>query len=193
MHRTSLIVALGGLMLFVASAAMAQNGDYGDDDGDKSHGLGLGGRYAYVTNEATDEASHMGGVMGRLRGGALGLEAGVDYHSEDIGADTKVKSWPITVNALVYPFSIVYGLAGVGWYKTTIDYPSELGLDNDTSDDFGYQLGAGVEYPVANAVSLTGDVRWMFVDHEFSEIPDAIGNIESDSWSLNAGLLFYLR
>jgi hypothetical protein len=25
----------------------------------------------------------MGGVMGRLRGGALGLEAGVDYRSED--------------------------------------------------------------------------------------------------------------
>jgi opacity protein-like surface antigen len=104
-----------------------------------------------------------------------------------------VKSWPITLNAMVYPFSMLYGLAGVGWYKTTIDYPSELGLDNETSDDFGYQLGAGVEYPVANAVSLTGDVRWMFVDHEFSELPDAIGDIEADSWSLNAGMLFYLR
>jgi opacity protein-like surface antigen len=192
MHRSSLIVALGGIMLLVASAAMAQNGDY-DDDGDKKRGLGFGGRYAYVTNESTDEGSHMGGVMGRLRGGALGLEAGVDYRSEDHGADVKVKSWPITLNAMVYPFSMLYGLAGVGWYKTTIDYPSELGLDNETSDDFGYQLGAGVEYPVANAVSLTGDVRWMFVDHEFSELPDAIGDIEADSWSLNAGMLFYLR
>jgi outer membrane protein W len=192
MKRTSLIVALGGVMLLVASAAMAQIDDY-EDDGDKTHGLGLGGRYAYVTNQHTDEVSHMGGVMARYRGGLLGLEAGVDYRSEDIGGDIDVKSWPITANALVYPFSVVYALAGVGWYKTTIDYPALLGLDDETSDDFGYQLGVGVEAPIAKSVSVTGDVRWMFVDHEFSELPDAIGDVEADSWSLNGGLLFYLR
>ena len=193
MQKTSLIAGLGAVMLLVASTAMAQVDDYDDDDGDKARGLGIGGRYSYVTNQQTDEVSHMGGAMARLRAGLFGVEGGVDYRSEDIGGDVDVKEWPITLNALVYPFSMLYGLAGVGWYKTTIDFPSEVAIDDQTSDDFGYQLGAGLEAPIARSVSLTGDVRWMFVDHEFSELPEAIGDIESNSWSLNAGLLFYLR
>ncbi|MFN0149342.1 MAG: outer membrane protein [bacterium] len=197
MKRTFLAIAFTSAIIATAAVAptvqSADDGERGSGASHKSSGLGVGGRYAYVNNNSTDEVTHMGGVMARLRGSAMAIEGAVDYRNEDLAGDIDLKSWPITASLLVYPLPMLYGLAGVGWYKTTLDFPSELNIDDQTSDDFGYHVGAGFEAPLAPAVSLTGDVRWQFIDHEFSEIPDAIGEVDSDAWTINAGLLFYLR
>ncbi len=156
-------------------------------------GLGLGGRYAYVRNQDTEETAHTGGVAARLRGASFGLEGTVDYRSEDLPGNAKLKSWPVTASLLVFPVPIVYGLAGIGWYSTTVDFPDDSPFENETDRKLGYHFGAGAEIPVAPSVSLTGDARWLFIDHDFEEIPSTIGEVGADWFALNFGLLLYLK
>jgi hypothetical protein len=42
-------------------------------------------------------------------------------------------------------------------------------------------------------VRLTGDVRWQFVDYEFDEIAESIGDVDADTYTLNAGVLFFFH
>lgn len=166
--------------------------DNGDDDDGGVSGLGIGARYSNVNNQETDETTHMGGAMLRLRSKFLGLEGGVDYRNDDLGNDIDLKTWPVTASLLVFPLKHIYGVAGLGWYHTTLDFPDESTFDDQTDSQLGYHLGAGVEVPVVPAVRLTGDVRWLFVDYEFDDIPDTFGNVDADAVAFNAGLLFYL-
>lgn len=181
----ALALTLGAVPVLAAGPAQAFSGE--------AEGLGLGGRYAYVRNRDTDESTSMGGVLARLRGQHFGLEAAVDYRSEEIGNDVELKSWPVTASILVYPVRHVYGLAGLGWYNTTIDFPDDSSFDNETDSKLGYHVGAGAEVPLAPSVSITGDARWSFIDYDFDEIPSSIGEVGADTFALNAGLLFYLR
>jgi len=156
-------------------------------------GLGLGAHYSHVHNQSTDDNTGMVGAHLRLRGTVLGLEGAVDYRNDELGNDVELKSWPISASLLVYPVPPVYALAGLGWYNTTIDFPDGALFEDDTQTELGYQLGAGVELPLAPTLKLLGDVRWQFIDYEFDDIPSSIGNVDADSYSLNAGFLLYLR
>ncbi len=155
--------------------------------------FGLGPRYTYVMNQETDESSHMGGIFARARSTYLGIEGAIDYHNEDLGLGVDLKSWPISATILVYPVSIVYALAGLGWYNTTLDFPSESPFEDQSDSNLGYHVGGGVEIPLSPRFSLTSDLRWLFVDYEFEEIADSVGDAEANSITLNAGLLIGLN
>ena len=187
MTRTAFLIGLFVLPLVAANPAHA-NGS----DGHPS-GLGLGGRYSHVTNRDTEEGTHMGGVVARARSEFVGFEGAVDYRKEDLAADVDLKTWPATFSLLLYPIPTIYGLAGVGWYNSTLDFPSESGFEDRTASDFGYHLGAGIEVPVGESVSLTGDFRYHFIDQEFNNAPLEFGKVDEDAFALNAGILFYLR
>jgi opacity protein-like surface antigen len=133
------------------------------------------------------------GAMLRLRGGVIGVEGVIDYRNEDIGADTDLKTWPVTASLMIYPIPVIYALGGIGWYNSTIDFPEGSLLEDQTDSQLGYHLGAGVELPVATSLSLTGDFRYHFVDYEFDEIPESIGNVDADALSLNGGVIIYLK
>jgi len=156
-------------------------------------GFGLGGRYAFVNNQDTDESSHMLGALARARGKFLGLEAAVDYRNEEFGNDIDLKTWPATASLLVLPIAPVYALVGLGLYNTTIDFPDDSAFDDETQTELGYHLGAGAEILLNDAVSATGDVRWHFVDYEFEDIPSSVGEVDADVFTVNLGLIFYLR
>ncbi|MFN0149772.1 MAG: outer membrane beta-barrel protein [bacterium] len=156
-------------------------------------GFGLGGRYAFVNNQDTDESSHMLGVLARARGKFIGLEAAVDYRNEEFGNDIDLKTWPATASLLILPIAPVYALVGLGLYNTTIDFPEDFAFDDETESKLGYHFGAGAEILLNDAVSVTGDVRWHFVDYEFENIPSSVGEVDADVMTVNLGLVFYFR
>jgi len=164
-----------------------------NDGIDPDHGLALGARYAHVTNRHTDEGAHMGGVVARARSEFLGLEGAVDYRSEELNLSTDLRTWPVTVSFLVYPLRQFYGLAGLGWYNSTIDFEAGIPYEDRTQTEVGYHLGLGFEAPLSQSARLTGDVRYQFIDYEFEEIPESIGEVDADAFALNLGVLFYLH
>jgi opacity protein-like surface antigen len=156
-------------------------------------GLGVGAHYSNVHNQTTDDNSGMLGAQLRLRGSIIGVEGAIDYRNDKLGGGTELRSWPISASLLIYPLPPVYAMAGLGWYNTTIDFSSSSPYKNETQSKLGYHFGAGLELPVAPALKLVGDIRWQFVDYEFKNIPSSIGKVNADSYSINAGFLFYLR
>jgi opacity protein-like surface antigen len=119
----------------------------------------------------------------------LGIEGSLNYRKENFENGTTVRSWPIMVTGMFYVLPIVYAAGGAGWYNTTVDFDDELGLDNETSQQFGWHFGAGADIPIGNS-RLTGDVRYVFLDYEFDDVP--FEGIDSDFYVVTAGFLFGL-
>ncbi len=182
-NYTLLVVLLTEMTtVVVPSDAWAQNA-----------GLGIGAHYSWVRNQETEESTGMLGAMARLRGKFVGVEGAVDYKNEDLGGDVELKSWPVTASLMVYPIPVAYAMAGLGWYNSTLDFPDGSLFEDQTDTQLGYHLGAGVELPMAQSLSLTGDFRYHFVDYEFDDIPSSIGNVDADAFSLNGGVIIYLK
>jgi hypothetical protein len=151
-------------------------------------GVGIGPRYTYVMIQDSDETLHMGGAFLRARSAFVGIEGSIDYHEEELPFDAELRSWPVRASLLVYPLAPVYALAGLGWYNATLDYPGGFPLDDETDSQLGYHFGAGFEIPIANDISFTSDIRWLFIDYDFDEIPESVGEVDADAITVNAGL-----
>jgi opacity protein-like surface antigen len=152
---------------------------------------GIGTRYTYVSNLDNDQTTNMGGLFVRLRSEYIGLEGAVDYRNESLPVNVDLKTWPVTASLMVMPISGVYGLAGLGWYHTTLDFPRTMPFEDRTDSKLGYHAGLGVELPVTSPIRVTSDVRWLFVDYEFEDIPDTIGNVDADSFTMSVGVALY--
>ena len=145
-----------------------------------------------------DDYNFMGGAAIRFKlSPALGFEGSVNYRSDDYADGTvTAHSWPLMVTGLLYPFPAVYGAIGAGWYNTTFSFNPPAGyvgpgIDDETSQDFGWHFGAGVELPLGTSVMLVGDIRYVFLDYDFTSVPGAEG-VNSDFYMIAAGLLFNL-
>lgn len=146
-----------------------------------------------VSKSPDEEPNLIGGAALRLRlHKVLGLEGSINYHQESFADDAlTVKSWPIQVTGMLYPLPYLYGSMGAGWYMTTLDYDPDIEfLDDDTSDEFGWHFGGGVELPINDAVHLTGDLRYVFIDYDFEGIPGIDEDVDSNFFMATAGLLF---
>jgi len=145
-----------------------------------------------------DKSNYLVGTTLRLKLlSVLGAEASISYRQEEYDANNvTVRNWPVTVTGLLYPFPILYGGVGAGWYNTTFDYDAmynAIGYSDETKQEMGWHLGAGVELPVSSSVVLFGDVRYVFLDYEFKDLPNApSGKVDADFHSITAGLLFQL-
>jgi hypothetical protein len=127
----------------------------------------------------------------------LGVEGDIGYRQEKYGSGAvTVRNYPVTVTGLLYPLPIIYGGIGGGWYNTTFDYSdaiNQIGIDDETNTIFGWHLAAGVELPASPRFKLFGDIRFVFLDYEFKDLPGAVlEGADSDFYSINAGLLFRL-
>jgi opacity protein-like surface antigen len=157
-------------------------------------GVALGPQVGYYRAKDADSGAFMYGLALRVKLlPALGVEGAVNYRKEDYGGDqVTVSSWPVTVTGLVYPVSLVYGAIGAGWYNTTFDYASELnelGVADQTHQKFGWHFGGGVEVPLAGAARIAADIRYVFLDYDFEELP-GLGDRDSDFYTITVGLLF---
>ena len=157
--------------------------------------ISLGPQLGYYKARDADNGSIMGGVACRLKlTPVIGAEASINYRQETYANDAvTVRSWPVMVTVLIYPIPVVYGAMGAGWYNSTFDYnQSKLPLLTDeTKQKFGWHFGAGVELPVGSNTKLTGDIRYVFLNYDFKEVP-GLGDLKSDFFVVTVGFLFGL-
>lgn len=90
-------------------------------------------------------------------------EIGVAYRSEPyFNGDLNVKMVPITASAWFTGLPMVYVGGGVGLYRTTYDYKPGLGLEDQTSHEFGTHVGGGFGFPLVPGVaSLDLNARYV--------------------------------
>ncbi|MGH7600475.1 MAG: hypothetical protein ACREOI_29320 [bacterium] len=121
------------LVAFVAPQVSAQS-------------IQLGPQAGYQRAKDADAGKFMGGAALRLKlAPALGIEGSINYRQEKFnnGALT-VRSWPVMVTGLLYPFPIVHGAVGAGWYNTKFDFApagGAVGIE-ETKQEFGWHFGA---------------------------------------------------
>ena len=170
--------------------------NHDDDEYDNDHDAPrvLFGPIIGISKSPDVDANLIGGAALRLKLlPFLGLEGAIAYHQEQFGDDDAltVKSWPVQVTGMLYPTSWLYGAMGAGWYMTTLDYdPDVQFLDDDTSNEFGWHFGGGVEVPLGERVRLSGDLRYVFIDYNFEGVPGVDEDIDSNFYMATAGLLF---
>ena len=143
------------------------------------------------TEDSGDDVKIFGSLA--MRGNlaqALKAEVGVMYRQQSyMNGDLTARMWPITASLYVAPTPQLYIGAGVGWYQTTLDYDEDLPIEDDTSQDFGFHVGGGVQVPVAEKVSVDLGGRYTFMDDVETELND-LDNLNPDFWTTSLGLAF---
>ena len=158
----------------------------------------LGPHLGIQKSQDAEDANYLVGATLRVKLMPIfGVEGDIGYRQEKYGTDVlTVKSWPVTVTGLLYPLPIIYGGLGAGWYTTTFDYASafnEVGVNDETSQKFGWHLAAGIELPASPSIKMFGDVRYVFIDYNLKDVPGAVMDGDNaDFYSINFGLLFHL-
>lgn len=158
-------------------------------------GASFGPQVGFHRPRDADETKVMGGAALRLKlDQSFGLEGSVNYREETyINGGLTVKSWPVMVTGLVYPFPALYGAIGAGWYNSSIDYsnPPPGGSSSETKQEFGWHFGGGAELPLGSSAKIVGDIKYVFLDYDFQVVPGTSG-VNSDFYVISAGLLFNL-
>ncbi len=176
------VLLLMGLIGVTASQVNAQS-------------VGIGPQVGYFRVQDADEGNFTGGAAVRVKlNPFLGVEASIGYRQEEYAdALLTVRSWPVMVTGLIYPLPAIYGAMGFGWYNTTFDYDQDRLplLKDDTAQKVGWHFGGGVELPVGTRVKLTADVRYVFLNYDFKDIPGS-ADLNSNFYVITAGLLFGL-
>ncbi|MCB9057909.1 MAG: outer membrane beta-barrel protein [Calditrichae bacterium] len=158
--------------------------------------LGIGPQVGYYKAKDADGSFMFGAAIRMHITPALGVEGSINYKQESYDYVT-VKSWPVLVTGFFYPIPIAYGSIGAGWYNTTLDYKKQelgnivVGIKDKTTQEFGWHFGAGAELPVGSNTTLAGDIRYVFLDYDFEEIPGS-DSINSNFYIITASLLFGL-
>jgi len=163
--------------------------------------LGLGGHVGYFRAGDHGEKKFFAGAHARIKLPLLfAVEGALDYRpaaSREVGgaargSDLDVTTYPITVSAMIRPMPLLYVLAGVGWYNTTIEFsgpPPFGGPDSETDDNFGSHVGAGVELPIGGGKSLSADVRYVFLDYDIRKLDlGGTRKLDADYVSFQVGL-----
>jgi opacity protein-like surface antigen len=154
----------------------------------------FGPQGGYYKSQDADEGALLGGAALRMKlGSALGIEGSINYRQEKYsGGALTAKGWPIMATGLLYPLPIVYAAVGFGWYNITMDWDQTKlpSFKDETIQEVGWHFGGGVELPLGPRVKLTGDVRYVFLDYEFKEVPGK--DLKSNFTEFTAGLLFRL-
>lgn len=125
-------------------------------------------------------------LRGTLVPRLLQSEIGASYRREEYydGA-LAVKQWPVTASLLVTPLPSLHGDAGVGWYHSTYDYRDPL-LQDETKQQFGVHVGAGIRMPLAPAAALDLTGRYVFLRNQESRLVPQ--KFDPDFWTLSLGL-----
>ena len=81
-------------------------------------------------------------------------ELGVAYRNDPYeNGNLNVRMWPVTTSLWLAPLPMFYFGGGVGLYHTTYDYKDGLGLQDETSSEFGTHLGGGLNFPIVPAIA----------------------------------------
>lgn len=191
-------------MILVSFPAAAQV------DGPKP-GIGLGPRIGYYKSAGASEGAYYFGAQARLRlGSSWAIEGAIDYRTKEsynygsVGGEdisVTVRSVPLTVSAIfTFPLASVlwpYGVAGIGWYHTIIDYSAgmehQTSARDESSSTTGYHFGLGLEIPFSSSTSLHVDYRYLFIEMPVNGLGDLkLDTKDSNGSLITAGLTFGL-
>ena len=160
----------------------------------RAQSVSLGPQLGFQKAKDADEGKLMGGLALRLKlSQSLAVEGSVNYRQENFSDQgLTVRSWPVMVTGLIYPVPVAYGTIGAGWYNTKFEFtPAGGGAGiEETTQEFGWHFGGGVELPLGGRTKLTGDVRYVFLNYNFDQVPGA--QVDRDSYVATVGLLFGL-
>lgn len=114
-------------------------------------------------------------------------EIAVEYRREDaFGGLATARMWPVTASLYLAPVPMLYAGGGVGWYNLTLDYTTPLQTSSDTSQEFGVHVGGGLQVPLAPALAVDLNGRYVFLrDQHSALVPDTWN---PDFWSTKLGL-----
>ncbi len=156
--------------------------------------LSLGPQIGYQKAQGAEAGKLMAGAALRFKlSSRFGMEGAINYRQEKFaGGDLTVRSWPVMVTGLIYPLPIVYGSLGAGWYNTRFEYASSnprIAVE-DTRQEVGWHFGGGLEIPIGKSTKLAGDIRYVFLNYDFDQVPGV--QLESDFYMLTMGIQFGL-
>ena len=118
----------------------------------------------------------------------LKVEGGIGYREDSFAdGDIKIRQWPVTASLWAAPLPMLYAGGGVGWYRTTLDYPSTLPIEDTTKMEMGVQLGGGLNVPIAPRLGLDLNGRYVFMqkDKDNLQVPTTFN---PDFWTTSLGL-----
>ncbi len=162
--------------------------------------VSFGPQIGFYKSRDADQASGLGGLTLRSKlSDGFGLEGSINFRKEKYyNGYVEVNSWPVMLTGLFYVAPIVYGAVGAGWYNSNIEYHFPAGYPNapltitsETQQEFGWHFGGGVELPLGSSAKLVGDVKYVFLDYDFTNFPGSNG-VNSNFYVLTIGLLFNL-
>lgn len=205
--RRFLISSIFLLAFFCYSNADAQTRDRAIDqrttmDAPIQDAFGLGTRVGYFLSDDAETGAWFAGVHGRFRfGPVFGLEVSLDYQDrqqfviedgEVEGEERDVRNIPLGASALIHaPLSeyfVPYGIAGTGLYFTFEEFDDLLDLEDETSINLSFHLGAGLEIPASPNLAIHGDWRYIFLDDAI----DFNDQVLSGS-AFTVGITYYFR
>lgn len=162
--------------------------------GAKAQDLSIGPQIGYQKAQGAEEGKMMAGAALRLKlSSKFGVEGAINYRQEKFAeGNLTVRSWPVLVTGLYYPLPIVYGSVGAGWYNTKFQYASSnprIAVE-DTRQEVGWHFGGGVELPLGKSTKLAGDIRYVFLNYDFDQVPGV--QLDSDFYMLTMGIQFGL-
>lgn len=189
------------LLLLALIFISETNAQYRDKNDEDKASVGIGPQIGFQKAGDADELRLMfGGFIRAKLSSAFAVEGSINYRKEHYySGGVTVSSLPVLVSALIYPVPAIYGIAGIGWYFTTISYGNAIVLANPGVTDkkknpFGFHLGAGVELPLGEIVKLTGDIKYVFLNYNLDNIGNyKLKDLNSNFYIISVGLAFGLR
>ena len=118
----------------------------------------------------------------------LSAEGGIGYRQDSYSdGDVKVRQWPVTASLWATPFPMLYAGGGIGWYRTTLDFSSDLPFKDSTTQKIGVHLGGGANVPIGPRLGLDLNGRYIFMqkDNNNVQVPTTFN---PDYWNLALGL-----
>ena len=118
----------------------------------------------------------------------LKVEGAIAYRQDSFsGGDVKVRQWPVTASVWASPLPMLYAGGGLGWYRTTFDYPSTLPVKDVTTNKVGVHVGGGADIPIGPRLGLDLNGRYIFMqkDNNNVQVPTTFN---PDYWNLALGL-----
>lgn len=150
------------------------------------------------TLPAPSQSSFLGGIMGGYNFQNGNIVFGIDNDFSLTGLNYPVTGSPtaLDLNTLStarvrvgYAFDRVlpYVTAGLAYSIATFDVPAIAGQNSDTNVDFGWTVGAGLEYAVTDNIRIRGQYNYIDLgENEFDDFGPANPGITVRSEGVSA-------
>ncbi|NOZ12085.1 MAG: porin family protein [Acidobacteria bacterium] len=168
MKRIPLKPLMLAVLLLCSSSGFAQ--DVTIDQSFSYFGVRVG--YMEIDNMEDGGSANIGFTSGFRFNDPFAIEMSLDYHTSEF-SDVDRTTYALQASLLVYLAPATarvqpYFLGGGGFYLSGYDYWTDSGYRRTdfTSHKFGGHLGAGIDFWPTPEVSLTVDVRYLFLQED---------------------------